>query len=157
LKIKSGSPEQTEEIGIILGRHARAGDLIFLSGNLGVGKTQLVRGITLGIGSTDPVSSPTFALVNYYSGPICIYHLDLYRLGPNADIEVLDIQEMIESEAMIIIEWGEWLQAEYPQHLEIKLEYGELEDERRMRFIPRSARYEALCEELKRDYACFRD
>ncbi len=85
------------------------GDLILLSGELGAGKTVLVRGIATGMG-IDPsvVRSPTFVLHHVYrAGPRVLHHIDLYRLGPEADIRLLDVDEMLESGGVVVVEWGE--------------------------------------------------
>lgn len=157
MKIQSDSPKRTEELGIILGGRLRAGDLIFLSGDLGAGKTRLVHGIARGLGITDAVSSPTFALVNQYRGPLPLYHLDLYRLQSDLDLDVLDLDEMVEEQAAVVIEWGDRVIGDYPNHLMITLTYGEDENQRILTFEPQGERYLKLCEELKQDYACFRD
>jgi tRNA threonylcarbamoyladenosine biosynthesis protein TsaE len=96
-------------LGERIGTRVEAGDLILLSGELGAGKTVLVRGIATGMG-IDPatVRSPTFVLHHVYrAGPRVLHHIDLYRLGPSADIRLLDIDEMLESGGVVIVEWGE--------------------------------------------------
>lgn len=153
LRIHSDSPKKTETVGEILGQRLRAGDLIFLSGDLGAGKTCLVRGIACGVGVTDGVSSPTYGLVNCYHGLLPLYHLDLYRLQSGEDLEVLGIDEMMEESSVVIIEWGERIIEDYPNHLTIVLEYGEQENQRVLSLHPQGERYVALCEELKQEYA----
>jgi tRNA threonylcarbamoyladenosine biosynthesis protein TsaE len=100
---------QTLALGERIGTRSRPGDLILLSGELGAGKTVLVRGIATGMG-IDPalVRSPTFVLHHIYrAGPHVLHHLDLYRLGPDADIRLLDVDEMLESGGVVVVEWGE--------------------------------------------------
>lgn len=99
----------TLALGERIGRCVEPGDLILLSGQLGAGKTVLVRGIAAGMG-IDPalVRSPTFVLHHVYqAGARVLHHLDLYRLGPGADIRLLDIDEMLESGGVVVVEWGE--------------------------------------------------
>ena len=99
----------TLALGERIGRRVEPGDLILLSGQLGAGKTVLVRGIATGMG-IDPavVRSPTFVLHHVYrAGARVLHHLDLYRLGPNADIRLLDIDEMLASGGVVVVEWGE--------------------------------------------------
>jgi tRNA threonylcarbamoyladenosine biosynthesis protein TsaE len=99
----------TLALGERIGTRVQPGDLILLSGQLGAGKTVLVRGIAAGMG-IDPtlVRSPTFVLHHIYrAGPKVLHHLDLYRLGPDADIRLLDIDEMLESGGVVVVEWGE--------------------------------------------------
>ena len=99
----------TLAFGERLGTRVRAGDLILLSGQLGAGKTVLVRGIATGMG-IDPaaVRSPTFVLHHVYrAGERVLHHIDLYRLGPSADIRLLDVDDMLESGGVVVVEWGE--------------------------------------------------
>ena len=105
---------ETLALGERIGMAVEPGDLILLSGQLGAGKTVLVRGIAAGMG-IDPrlVRSPTFVLHHVYSaGPRVLHHLDLYRLGPSADIRLLDIDEMLESGGVVVVEWGEHAERE---------------------------------------------
>jgi tRNA threonylcarbamoyladenosine biosynthesis protein TsaE len=100
---------ETLALGERIGRRVAPGDLILLSGQLGAGKTVLVRGIATGMG-IDPaqVRSPTFVLHHVYRAAAkVLHHLDLYRLGPNADLRLLDIDEMLESGGVVVVEWGE--------------------------------------------------
>ena len=100
---------ETLALGERIGTRVEPGDLILLSGQLGAGKTVLVRGIATGMG-IDPalVRSPTFVLHHVYrAGARVLHHLDLYRLGPNADIRLLDIDDMLESGGVVVVEWGE--------------------------------------------------
>jgi len=99
----------TLALGERIGTHVEPGDLILLSGELGAGKTVLVRGIATGMG-IDPalVRSPTFVLHHVYrAGAKVLHHIDLYRLGPSADIRLLDIDEMLESGGVVVVEWGD--------------------------------------------------
>jgi tRNA threonylcarbamoyladenosine biosynthesis protein TsaE len=100
---------ETLALGERIGTRVEPGDLILLSGQLGAGKTVLVRGIATGMG-IDPmqVRSPTFVLHHVYrAGAKVLNHLDLYRLGPDADIRLLDVDDMLESGGVVVVEWGE--------------------------------------------------
>jgi len=100
---------ETLALGERIGTRVLAGDLIVLSGELGAGKTVLVRGIATGMG-VDPaaVRSPTFVLHHVYrAGERVLHHIDLYRLGPGADIRLLDIDEMLAAGGVVVVEWGE--------------------------------------------------
>jgi tRNA threonylcarbamoyladenosine biosynthesis protein TsaE len=100
---------ETLALGERIGTRAEPGDLMLLSGQLGAGKTVLVRGIATGMGiEPSLVRSPTFVLHHVYrAGARVLHHLDLYRLGPNADIRLLDIDDMLESGGVVVVEWGE--------------------------------------------------
>jgi tRNA threonylcarbamoyladenosine biosynthesis protein TsaE len=107
--VRCATETETLAFGERLGTRVHPGDLILLSGELGAGKTVLVRGIATGMG-IDPelVRSPTFVLHHVYrSGAKVLHHLDLYRLGPSADIRLLDIDDMLQAGGVVIVEWGE--------------------------------------------------
>ena len=107
--IRCSTELETLALGERIGKRVQPGDLILLSGQLGAGKTVLVRGIATGMG-IDPglVRSPTFVLHHVYrAGPKVLHHLDLYRLGTGADIRLLDIDEMLASGGVVVVEWGE--------------------------------------------------
>jgi tRNA threonylcarbamoyladenosine biosynthesis protein TsaE len=103
----SRSPSDTIAIGEHIGRHARAGDLFLLYGDLGAGKTQLVKGVAKGIGVDDwqYVLSPSFTLMNVYEGQIELCHVDLYRLEAG-DVDSLDLEEFLER-GIVAVEWAE--------------------------------------------------
>jgi tRNA threonylcarbamoyladenosine biosynthesis protein TsaE len=107
LDLRSDSPATTEEYGAVLGAVLRRGDVLVLEGPLGAGKTCLVRGIVAGAGgSAAGVRSPTFVLHQPHRGTrITVHHLDLYRLGPGAAVEVLDLDTLLLSGA-VVVEWG---------------------------------------------------
>jgi tRNA threonylcarbamoyladenosine biosynthesis protein TsaE len=108
--VRCATEADTLAFGERLGTRVAAGDLLLLSGQLGAGKTVLVRGIATGMG-IDPaaVRSPTFVLHHVYrTGERVLHHLDVYRLGPHADIRLLDIDEMLESGGVVVVEWGEY-------------------------------------------------
>ncbi len=123
----SHSPAQTERLGYDWGNTAVAGTVIALSGDLGAGKTQLVRGIALGLGSPVRVHSPTFALINEYSGGrLPLYHIDLYRLDAPEQIVAAGLEEFFRPMgAVTVVEWAEkWfdrLASPEPRNVGIKL------------------------------------
>lgn len=106
----SHSPAETESLGEAWGRAAQRGLVIALSGDLGAGKTQLVRGLARGLGVTTRVHSPTFTLVNEYSGGrLKLFHLDLYRLETPEQIHSAGIEEFLQPDGVAVIEWAERL------------------------------------------------
>jgi len=100
---------RTEQLGRRLGDLVRAGDLVFLEGDLGAGKTKLVGGIARGMGfdETEPVTSPTFAIVHEMEGRLPIVHVDLYRLERPSEVADLGLHEHVERGAVVLVEWGE--------------------------------------------------
>lgn len=102
------SPEETAALGEQWGRAARSGWVIGLSGDLGAGKTQLVKGIARGLGLTARISSPTFALVNEYrDGRLPLFHLDLYRLDTREQIIGAGLEEYLHNPSGVtVVEWA---------------------------------------------------
>lgn len=108
----SHNPQDTENLGLRWGQEAREGWLIGLSGDLGAGKTQLVRGLARGLGITGRIHSPTFALLQeYQEGRLPLFHLDLYRLdSPEAILRAGLDQYLHAPQGIVVVEWIEkWL------------------------------------------------
>ena len=104
----SHSPAETEALGERWGRAAQRGLVVGLSGDLGAGKTQLVKGFARGLGITARVHSPTFTLVNEYSGGrLKLFHLDLYRLETPEQIIAAGLDECLQPDGVAVIEWAE--------------------------------------------------
>jgi tRNA threonylcarbamoyladenosine biosynthesis protein TsaE len=116
LEIISRSAEQTRRVGMRLGALLKPGDLVALVGDLGSGKTTLVQGIAAGWGTLDPVSSPTFVLVNVYrhSDGSRLFHLDTYRLNGSAEAVDLDLDTMLDQGPMVV-EWAERVKEVLPE------------------------------------------
>ena len=104
----SHSPAETESLGETFGRAAKRGFVFALSGELGAGKTQLVKGLARGLGITARVHSPTFTLVNEYAGGrLKLFHLDLYRLETHEQVLSAGIREFLQPDGVAVIEWAE--------------------------------------------------
>ena len=104
----SHSPAETESLGETFGRAASHGLVIALSGELGAGKTQLVKGLARGLGIMARVHSPTFTLVNQYAGGrLRLFHLDLYRLESSAQILSAGLEEFLQPDGVAVVEWAE--------------------------------------------------
>lgn len=99
---------ETESLGATWAAEARPGWVIGLSGDLGAGKTQLVKGLARGLGATERVHSPTFALVNEYTtGRLPLFHLDLYRLDTPEQVRAAGLEEFLRTSGVTVIEWIE--------------------------------------------------
>ena len=120
LEIASTSVDDTRQIGARIGRLLRRGDVVLLNGDLGAGKTTLTQGIAAGLGVEEHVQSPTFTLVSEHDGhggdggSLRLYHLDLYRLRDDADLESFGYQQYLEPvDGVTVVEWperaGTWL------------------------------------------------
>jgi tRNA threonylcarbamoyladenosine biosynthesis protein TsaE len=104
----SHNPTETESLGETWGRAAQRGLVIGLSGDLGAGKTRLVKGIARGLGITARVHSPTFTLVNEYGGGrLRLFHLDLYRLETRGQMVSAGLEEFLQPDGVTVIEWAE--------------------------------------------------
>jgi len=104
----SHSTSETEQLGESWGRDAKKGLVIALSGDLGAGKTQLVKGLARGLGITTRVHSPSFTLVNVYTGGrLTLFHLDLYRLETKEQIRSAGIEDYLPPDGVAVIEWAE--------------------------------------------------
>lgn len=117
------SEEETISLGEKLARELPSRAVVLLIGNLGAGKTTLAKGIVRGLGAAQPeeVSSPTFTLIHEYGA--WVYHIDLYRLDEEREVETLGLEELFEKDAVILIEWGErFPRLMPPGALEIRLE-----------------------------------
>jgi tRNA threonylcarbamoyladenosine biosynthesis protein TsaE len=119
----SHSPTETEALGETWGRAAKNGLVIGLSGDLGAGKTQLVKGVARGLGITARVHSPTFTLVNIYTGGrLNLFHLDLYRLETKEQILSAGLEEFLKPDGVAVIEWAErWFGNLRPSTLDPRL------------------------------------
>ena len=103
----TNSRSETVALGCRLAKTLSPGTLILFTGGLGVGKTAFCEGIAQGLGCTDPVSSPTFAVANYYRGQQPFAHFDLYRLETPEDLEGAGVYDYLEDDAVVAAEWSE--------------------------------------------------
>ena len=104
----SHSAAETEALGERWGQDAQPGWVLALTGDLGAGKTQLVKGLARGLGIPERIHSPTFALVNVYSsGRLPLYHLDLYRLETPGQIIGAGLEEYFRPDGVAVVEWAE--------------------------------------------------
>jgi len=145
-------PEQTWQIGRMLGALLAAGDTICLYGDLGAGKTSLSYGIALGLEVKEQyITSPTFTLVNEYQGRVPFYHMDLYRLNDPGELESIGFDEYIDSDGVTVIEWAERAGEELPTEcLSIYLSSVD-ENSREIGFMVEGERYEKLLAVLQAD------
>jgi tRNA threonylcarbamoyladenosine biosynthesis protein TsaE len=113
----SHSPAETEALGKSWGRVSQKGWVIGLCGELGAGKTQLVKGLARGLCSPERVHSPTFTLVNMYAGGrLTLFHIDLYRLETRGQIIAAGLEEYLKPAGVAVIEWAErWVEVRRPK------------------------------------------
>lgn len=111
------SPEETFQLGKELASKAQPGQLYTLVGDLGTGKTVLTQGIAKGLGIEEPVSSPTFTIVQVYGeGRMPFYHFDVYRIGDVEEMDEIGYEDCFYGEGICLIEWAELIEEILPEH-----------------------------------------
>jgi len=101
------SPDETVALGMRIARSLSAGDVVGFFGELGAGKTTLIKGIAVGLGVAEVVKSPSFVLITQYRGRLPVYHIDLYRLERPSDFMELELEEYFYSDGVCLVEWAE--------------------------------------------------
>ncbi len=116
LEIISHSEAQTEALGRAIGLTARGGELVGLIGELGAGKTRLVKGIAAGleVDNEAEVRSPTFVLIREHLGRLRLFHMDAYRLTGPAELNSLGFDEMLDQNALVVVEWADHVKEALP-------------------------------------------
>lgn len=108
MTFETHSPEQTEALGEALGKVLRPGTVVAYTGDLGAGKTAFTRGLAKGLGASEPVTSPTYTIVNeYLSGRIPLFHFDMYRLRSSEDLFDIGWEDYLERGGVCALEWSE--------------------------------------------------
>ena len=146
------SPKETQELGFRIGKLLKEGNIVALIGDLGTGKTCLTQGIARGVGidANQVVNSPSYILINEYTGPCPIYHIDLYRIRYSVELEDLGLEEYIYGRGICIIEWADRLLESLPEsYLKILLSHEEAENTRTIKIISVGLEYTKLVKELR--------
>lgn len=113
----SHSPEETEQFAAGIAASLRPGDLLACRGGMGAGKTAFARGLARGLGLSDEVSSPTFALVHEYTnGPTALYHFDMYRIAGFDDLYSTGFFDYLDLGGILLIEWSENITDALPEN-----------------------------------------
>lgn len=149
-KVNTTSPQETLALGNKLGRLLLPGDLVNLNGDLGAGKTLLVKGIGVGLGLDEAeVTSPTFAIINEYVGEQLLYHFDLYRLESDLELEQIGYLDYFYGLGITVVEWGDLFTDHLPdQRLDLTIKVIDLQT-REFIFEPRGERHVQIVEELR--------
>lgn len=123
-EIETWMPEETFAEGKALGEQAEPGMVYCLNGDLGVGKTVFTQGFAAGLGIAEPVSSPTFTIVQQYEeGRLPLYHFDVYRIGDVTEMNEIGYEDCFYGEGVCLIEWSELIREILPEHrIEIRIE-----------------------------------
>lgn len=110
------SEKETFDLGRKLGEQAQAGQIYALLGDLGVGKTIFTKGVACGLGVTEPVSSPTFTIVQIYEeGKLPFYHFDVYRIGDPEEMEEIGYEDYFFGDGICLVEWANLIEDLMPQ------------------------------------------
>ena len=155
LSLVSSSADETQQLGVALGRLLRPGDLILLQGPLGAGKTCFTQGIARGFGFEGRVVSPSFTLANVYEPSASghpLYHLDLWRIKSPAEALGLGLDEYLAGGGPTVIEWPEVAETVLPyEYLQIRID--PVDEARRFEFYSVGTRPRMLLDELRRSLA----
>jgi tRNA threonylcarbamoyladenosine biosynthesis protein TsaE len=138
LKIRLKNTNETLKLGEIIGKSLNPGSIIALVGDLGAGKTVLVKGIAKGLGVDEEPNSPTFVIMNQYEGRIPLYHFDLYRVSSEEELFGIGYDEFFFGEGVAAVEWADRVQDVFPEHtikIEIKIPEPGSEDSETIRDI----------------------
>ena len=147
LEITSHSPEETNEIGIQIGKIAQTGDVILLVGDLGAGKTCLTQGIAWGLGIDDYALSPSFVIMRELYGRLPLYHMDLYRLEHLEEVMDLGLDEYLYGCGICVVEWADRALSLLPlEHLLIEITAKE--NQRKFRFVANNEHYRDMLDRL---------
>lgn len=131
---RTTSPSDTHAFAEALARVIRSGDTIVLTGEMGAGKTVVAQGIGAALGVSEPMTSPTFTLVNTYEcRNLTVHHADLYRLDRTLEVSDLALSELAEFRGVVLIEWGEAAVGEIADYLEVHIEVDLDDDEGNVR------------------------
>ena len=123
IDLHSATPDETRAIAAAIATVARVGDIVVLAGEMGAGKTVFAQGFGAALGIDDPITSPTFTLVNSYDADrITLHHADLYRLDRTGEVVDLALGELAEFDGIILVEWGDVVAAALGDHLEVRLD-----------------------------------
>lgn len=122
--IESYSEKETFELGFKLGKEAKAGQVFTLVGDLGVGKTVFTKGLAKGLEIDEPISSPTFTIVQVYEeGRLPFYHFDVYRIGDVEEMDEIGYEDYVYGQGVSLIEWANLIEEILPEHYtEVKIE-----------------------------------
>ncbi len=151
--LSSENPEYTFQFGKNLGMHLVPGDVVALVGELGAGKTTLTQGIVrgLGVGEEHYIGSPTFTLINEYTGRMPVYHLDFYRIETPQELVNLGLEEYLYGEGVAVIEWADKIKTLLPEeHMMITLQYVD-SSVRTLEVVVNGKRYAELIETVVRE------
>ena len=130
-KFTTHSPQETESLAARLAEQLRGGEVLAFTGGMGMGKTAFTRELVIGLGAGDVASSPTFALVNEYTGRLTVEHFDMYRIDGWDDLYSTGFFDYLDTDRVLVIEWSENIDGALPEDaVRIHIQPGKEENER---------------------------
>lgn len=129
----SNSYEETQKIATDFAKTLKEGDVLCMYGDLGVGKTAFVQGLAKGLEINEPITSPTFTIVNEYSGTLPLYHFDVYRITDSDEMYEIGYEEYVYGDGVSVIEWPQLIDDILPEKrydIEIAKDYDKGENYR---------------------------
>lgn len=138
IELELCSTDETIKLGEIIGKSLNPGSIIALIGDLGAGKTVIVKGIAKGLGVEEEPNSPTFVIMNSYEGRMPLYHFDLYRLSDEDELMGIGYDEYFFGEGVAAVEWADRITEIFPEYslkIEIKIPESDSEDSETLRHI----------------------
>ena len=158
IEARTSAPEETQQLAAAIAGLCGPGDLILLVGDLGAGKTAFTQGFGAALDVTDPITSPTFTLANEYQGRLLVHHLDVYRIEQLEEVRDLAIPELLDGNAVTLIEWGDAILPALPgDYLEVRLTFGDDDDDRVIELCPTGSRWLARKHALAEVTGSWRD
>jgi len=151
--LESTSPERTRELGEALGRLLGSSSVVLLHGELGAGKTCFTQGLARGleVAEDEPVTSPSYTLMNPYAGRVPLYHFDLYRLLSVEDLVDLGFEDYLHGAGVTVVEWADRFPELVLEGLRVRLEHT-TDDVRRITLEADGEAYGQLLDSLRRDW-----
>ena len=150
IRARTKSADDTRALAAEIAPLARAGDIIVLAGDLGAGKTTFAQGFARACGVHDRVTSPTFVLVHRHEGDIPVVHVDVYRLDHLQEAIDLGLAELLDDDGVGLIEWGDAVTATLPpDFLEVRLVFGDSDDDREVTLNPVGGHWAARMSALR--------
>jgi tRNA threonylcarbamoyladenosine biosynthesis protein TsaE len=133
IRLRAADLAATHSVAAAVARVARPGDVILLAGEMGAGKTAFAQGFGTALGVTEPITSPTFTLVHSYPvGKLTLHHADLYRLSTQHEVADLAFAELVEQHGILLVEWGDVVEASLGEHLLVRLDTVDDDDDARL-------------------------
>ena len=136
ITVVTANAAQTQALGEGVGALLVPGDVVVLAGDLGTGKTTFVKGAARGLGVVEPVTSPTFAIVQEYDGRYTVAHVDVYRLARVQELHDIGFEELLE-DRVVLVEWGDTIAGVLPAaRLDVRIAARGENDERVVEIVP---------------------